>query len=405
MNEKILLIDDDDEMRALMRTILEHAGYQLFDLSDGRECLEKSIEIKPELILLDILMPTIGGFEVCEQLKADDRVRDIPIIFLTSLVDSKDKIKGLGMGGVDYINKNGDMGEFLARIQMQLKIRALAKEIQEKNEKLIEKQQILDEDLRTAATIQRSLLPSKDKYGSFVDIAWRCQPCQLIGGDIFNVIPQRDGSLAFYILDVSGHGVTSAMITVSVSQVLHQYTHDVDRVLFPGMILKILNKEFPLERFDKFFTIFYMIINQNGNVYYSNAAHPMPILLRPNQSYELLEERGGIIGWSHTAPFEEGWVTLNPGDKLILYTDGVTEFQNAQGIFFGEERFYALLEQIKHKSIDELVENVLQELQNFGKDVIPRDDLSLLAIEFKGNNIWTSKSHSLSKEVSQSSNP
>lgn len=400
MYEKILLIDDDEDMRRLMRAILEKSNYQVHELSSGIDCIEIMHHLSPELVLLDIMMPDVGGFEICQSIKNDEKLRDIPVIFLSSLTAAKDKIKGLEIGGADFFNKDGDKGELLARVQNQLKISSLSKEIKEKNRKLMDKQRLLDEDLKSAAAIQRSLLPLKEKYAPYVDFAWKSRPCETVGGDVFNVIPLRDGSLVFYILDVSGHGVPSAMVTVSVSQTLHQILHESERTLFPGNVLKILNKEFPLERFDKFFTIFYMIINQSGNVYYSNAGHPLPILLHPHKQCEILERRGGIIGWGDIVPFEEGWVTLHPDDKLILYTDGVTEYQNAHGEFYGEEALISFLEQIKHKPIEEILDALLEELDRFGEGAASRDDLSLLAIEFKGN-VWTSKSHSGKKEISQ----
>jgi sigma-B regulation protein RsbU (phosphoserine phosphatase) len=150
-------------------------------------------------------------------------------------------------------------------------------------------------------------------------------------------------------------------------------------------VLKALDDEYPIERFDKYFTMAYLIVNIRDNtVIFSNAAHPAPVLLRHNNHMELLDKGGTIIGMGGAIPFEEEQKILKEKDKIILYTDGVVEFQNKNGEFYGEERFYSLLENIKDEAIGNILNKVMASINNFGEGIIDyQDDITLVGIEYK----------------------
>jgi sigma-B regulation protein RsbU (phosphoserine phosphatase) len=221
MSEKICIVDDNLVNRRLLAGILKKEGYQLLEAEDGEEAIELTLKELPDLVLLDIMMPKKDGYQVCEELKRDRRSAHIPIIFLSAKTQVEDKIKGLDLGGADYVTKPFDRGEVLARVRAQLNIARLTKEVMEANEELMRKQRRLNEDLEAAAGIQQSLLPQGAPDMENVAVAWRFMPCESIGGDIFNVIRLDETHWAIYMLDVSGHGVPSALVTVSVSQMLH----------------------------------------------------------------------------------------------------------------------------------------------------------------------------------------
>jgi len=395
MAEKILIVDDLENNRELMASILDEAGYEVEGAKDGNEALQKTFMFKPDLILLDVLMPKLTGYEVCEILKKDMRTIDIPVIFLSAMAGPQDKIRGLEIGGVDYITKPFNSQEVLARVAVQLKIRRLTKEIMEANKNLQEKQRRLDEDLRAAAGIQQSLLPQKLPMMDEFSIAWKFLPSDTIGGDIFNIYRLDEKTLAIYMIDVSGHGAPSALITVSVSQALQPHDDGVlkkrtrrspyYRIQRPQEVLDFLAKEYPWERFGKVFTIVYAVIDvQMGRLLYSSAGHPPPVLLHPDGSLEILDKGGPLIGLNGNIPFEEGQIRLRFGDILIFYTDGVTEHQNDKDVFYGAERFYGLLKSLRNRPIAELLDEVMKNLMAFGGDAKLRDDVSLLGIAYKG---------------------
>lgn len=257
-----------------------------------------------------------------------------------------------------------------------------------------DKQQHLDEDLRAAAGIQRTLLPSNLPRLPEVELAWKFTPSELIGGDLFNAYLLGPRHLALYLLDVSGHGVPAALVTVSVHETLDPSGGHVlstgsggEAVITPpGQVLRILDREYPLERFGKTFTIVYLILDlASGRLVYSSAGHPPPLLLKNGGGSERLTQGGTVIGLDEVIPFQEGRLDLAPGDKLILYTDGVVEYGDAQGRLFGEQRLTTLLERLRNLPMAVLLERTWQELLAFGDQKSPRDDVSLLGLEFKGS--------------------
>ena len=208
------------------------------------------------------------------------------------------------------------------------------KRLRSLNNELIEKDQRIQLDLKAAAEIQRSLLPQKTFFEENLEIAWKFEPCEHMGGDIFNIFKIDAEHLGIYMLDVSGHGVPAAMVTVSVSQFLQQNSAQLlqnPSIMAPAEVLNALDKEFPFERFNNFFTITYFIINvKNGDTIYSNAGHPFPILLHKSETIELLKKGGPTVGIGVVddldvgkIEFEEGQLKMLAGDNLFLYTDGI----------------------------------------------------------------------------------
>lgn len=384
MPDKILIIDDSVENRQLLLRTLARTGYEIVEAGDGQEGLTRAVELLPDLILLDIVMPELDGYQVCEALKQDRCTIDIPVIFLSANTETKDKIKGLEIGGVDYITKPFDRGEVLARVQTQLKIRHLMKE-------LLDKQKRLEEDLRAAATIQETLLPTDLPAWPELDIAWKFLPCDLIGGDIFNVVPLDETHLGFYMLDVSGHGVPSAMVTVSVAQIMTPHSGYLKKklpsppfyqIVSPREVLEALDEEYPFERFNKFFTIVYLLLDiAQRKFVYSSAAHPPPLLLHRDRGLEMLDKGGTIIGLNGVVPFEQEERQLHPGDKVIFYTDGVVEYLNQEEEPFGTERLYATAQSLQKLPISEILDGIYDSLMNFGRHAKIQDDISLLGIE------------------------
>jgi len=392
--EKILVVDDNVVNRRLLFNILKKEGYELLEASDGEEAIEVAVQGQPDLILLDIMMPKKDGYEVCRELKKDERFAAVPIIFLSAKAETEDKIKGLDLGGADYVTKPFDRGEVVARCHAQLKIRDLTKRLTLANQDLVEKQRLIDEDLKAAAEIQRSLLPQEYPNVDIMDVAWKFMPCQSIGGDIFNLIRLDEDNWGIYMVDVSGHGVPSALVAVSVTQMIHSsesvvLKRSIDhppyyQIVAPPEVLEKLDREYPIERFEKFFTITYIVLNgQSKRIQYSNAAHPPPVLLHTDGTLEFLDKGGTIIGIGGALPFEGGENQLRAGDKLFIYTDGIVEYQDEDGNFYGEDRFFDEMKRLKDEPISSMIDGVIASVMDFGKNNEPQDDISLLGIEIR----------------------
>ncbi len=204
---------------------------------------------------------------------------------------------------------------------------------------LLEKQRRLDEDLESAREIQKSPLPVSFPKVDNCHFAARYIPCDQVGGDIYNVFELDRDRIVIYLIDVSGHGVPAAMVTVSVSQMLSPTTgyfcdpsgsrsvNCETELASPKNILEALDSHYPLEKFDKYFTMSYVVLNHRESKLLScNAGHPAPLLLRSDGRIESLDRGGAIVGIGGIIPFEEERNTLARGDKIVFYTDGLTEY-------------------------------------------------------------------------------
>lgn len=277
---------------------------------------------------------------------------------------------------------------------------ASEKKLNALNNELIWRQERIEEDLAAAADIQRSLLPQKVDSINHLAVAWKFKPCEKIGGDIFNMAQLDDSHWGIYMLDVSGHGVPAAMVAVSVFQNLHPQTgrilmksggsQQVRAFRSPAKVLEKLDLEYTFDRFNNFFTINYVILNAaSGNFTCSSAGHPPPIIIRRNGSLDVMASGSPPIGTrdlrlvDEQITFPEEKMKLSSGDKLILYTDGVFEYQNHQCEFYGNEQFHQKLIELKDRSVTDLLDMLFQALMEFGNGTEPKDDISLLGVEFR----------------------
>jgi len=386
MPERILLVDDELVSRVMLQTLLADAGYDVEEAVSGEAALAAIARQRPDLILLDILMPGLSGLEVCRALKRQEETAGIPVIFLSGMGDVKDKIAGLEAGGVDYVAKPFDPAEVLARVRGQLHIQSLTRQLRVTNDMLTQKQALLDADLAAAAEIQRSLLPGYLPDLGPVRLAWSFRPSQQIGGDIFSVVQLPAGQLGLYILDVSGHGVSSALVAVAASQALRPQGGliDLDNVATgPVEVLTRLDAMFPLERFERYFTLFYMLVDPaTGAVRYCGGGHPPGLLLRRDGALESLDVGGPLVGLGGVAPYEEGEARLFPGDRIVLYTDGVTEYEDGEQRFFGLVRLQQALAALPGRSAEAVVAGLEAALVDFGGQMPPKDDISLLCLAY-----------------------
>lgn len=388
--ETILVVDDSHINRRVLAEILRREGYRLLEAKDGIECVEVSQRERPDLILLDVMMPRQDGYQACAILKQQADTADIPIVFLSALSDSTNKVKGLQLGAVDYIGKPFDQTEVLARVRTHLKVRRLTRELLATNATLMERQAVLDLDLRAAGDIQRSLLPRTLALSPRVTMASRFHPCERIGGDLFSVHRLDEHHLALYIADVSGHGVPAAMVTVALSQSLSAEGGLIRAPgpggawVSPGEVLIQLDREYPIERFEKFFTISYAVLNtETGLLRYSSAGHPMPIVLRAGGAQAVLSAGGTIIGLGSAVPFDEGEITLAAGDRVFLYTDGIVELENHAEEQFGEQLLQDEIGRGAGGSLEDACDSIMNALLTFGEGRELQDDVTLLAFEYR----------------------
>ena len=392
MTDKVLIVDDTLLNRRILQELLRRNQIDAVCAENGAEALEMMVMERPDLVLLDVMMPEMDGFEVCRRLKADCDTASVPVIFLSALGEVDDRVRGLSEGAEDYVAKPFENAEVLARVRAHLRLRRLTRELQDRNKELLEKQQLLEEDLRAAADIQRALIPKRHDAVPGVRLEWLFEPCATIGGDIFCATRLDETRVALYLLDVSGHGVPPAMLSMMVAQSLAAGSELVARrsehlpvaVAAPAEVLAGLDRDFPLGRFDRYFTICYLVLDfASGRLCYSSAGHPSPILVRADGSVRTLDEGGTVVGLGDGI-YEEGALELGAGDRVYLYSDGITEHEHLERGHFGPDRLMSTLACRPDASVEEVCRDLRGALHAFGDGRAPVDDLTLLAVEYLG---------------------
>jgi phosphoserine phosphatase RsbU/P len=259
-------------------------------------------------------------------------------------------------------------------------------EIEEQKRKLEKQQQQINQELETAGRIQISLLPDADLEIDNLRIAWKFEPSGHIGGDIFQIHKISEAQIGIYMLDVCGHGVSAALVAVTISQFLmslHNFMRLTGRSFSPEEVMNRLDREFPMERFDCFFSIVHAALNiETGRFIYSNAGHMPPLILRASGRLEMLEKHGTPVGVGFGAAFGQEEKQLLAGDRLILYTDGLIENFGTDGERKGKDRFHAFLEKFRNLPTQDLVDGAFKDAGRRRGGAAPSDDMSLIAVEY-----------------------
>ncbi|MBA4031218.1 MAG: hypothetical protein C0478_10070 [Planctomyces sp.] len=394
----ILVVDDTAANLQVLTGMLKDRGYKVRPAPSGKLALLAAQRDPPDLILLDINMPEMTGYEVCERLKADGNLRGIPVIFISALTEQLDKVKAFAMGGVDYITKPFQMEELHARVATHLMLRRLQVELEEVNARLEKANIRMSRDLHAAAKIQESFLPCQKPRMPGLDIAWVYRPCDELAGDGLNVVPLGNGLVGLYVLDVSGHGVASALLSVTMSRLLSPPSDpssilvreggvgERSEVTPPAEVAHHLNKLFPFDSATgQFATLVYGVLNTAaGKFRYVSTGHPGPIHLPKVGQPVILESRGTPIGLAEGEyEYEERSVHLGEGDRLFLYSDGIPEAMDPSGTLFGNSRLLDAITRGRSQSLEECVGNLSRAVTEWYGGEKPHDDLSILGTGFR----------------------
>ena len=390
----ILIVDDTPANLQVLAGMLKERGYKVRPVPGGKLALLAARRDPPDLILLDINMPEMSGYEVCEHLKADAKLKAIPVIFISALTEQLDKVKAFAIGGVDYITKPFQMEELHARVETHLKLRRLQVELEETNARLERANGRMSRDLEAAAKIQKSFLPRAAPKTPGTEFDWHYRPCDELAGDGLNIIPLGGGRVGLYILDVSGHGVSSALLSVTLSRLLSPPSDpcsilirdrdDLNRLDFtpPAEVADRLNRLFPFDTAtEQFATLLYGILDvSTGDFRHVSAGHPGPLHLPAGRPPVILESPGFPIGLAEEA-YGERCVHLAAGDRLYLYSDGLPDAINSSGERFGSARLLEAIGRGRAEPLREGIGTLLGEVARWQGGERSQDDISILAVE------------------------
>jgi sigma-B regulation protein RsbU (phosphoserine phosphatase) len=371
----VLIVDDTPANLRLLSKMLAEQGYQVRPVPDGPLALAATRAEPPDLILLDIRMPGMSGYQVCEHLKTDARTRDIPVIFISALDATQDKVKAFTAGGMDYITKPFQVEEVLARVETHLAMRRLQKQLQEANEKM-------ERELALAGEVQASFLPRELLTIPGWQVAVTLKPSRETSGDFydFNLLP--NGRLGMLVADVVDKGAGAALFMALSWTLIRTYAAEYPTQ--PELVLSTVNHRILADTHaDQFVTAFYGILDPaTGVLVYCNAGHCPPYLIsaQANNEVRALHRTGMALGVAQDVTWAQEDVQLVPGDVLVLYTDGVTEARNAQGAFFGEDRLLESVRADLGRSAQDIQDAIMADVRTFVDDAPQFDDIALAVV-------------------------
>lgn len=376
----ILLVDDAPANIQVANSILKDA-YKVRIATNGAKALElANATPAPDLILLDVMMPGMDGYEVCSRLKKDMQTRDIPVIFLTGQTEIEDETRGFEVGAVDYIHKPFSPAIVMARVQTHLLLRGI-------REQLAYQLQTIQKELETARQIQLSILPTEIPKIAGLDIAARYIPMTSVAGDFYDFIVVDEKRLGILVADVSGHGMPAALIASMLKIALAAQVQHADD---PVQVLSGLNKALCGKFQHHYVTAAYLFVDTNDKTLkYAGAGHP-PMLLWGASSSAVrdIEENGLFLGKFPWATYTSIELPLKADDWCLLYTDGIPETANPSGIEFGNHRFREFLHLAQCTSADQFADCLLEELARWadrGPDEDLDDDITMVALHVRSS--------------------
>lgn len=374
----VLLVDDEPANIQIVNSILKDT-YKTRIATNGAKALElANQDPAPDLILLDVMMPGMDGYEVCSRLKESAQTKDIPVIFLTGQTEIDDETRGFEVGAVDYIHKPFSPAVVQARVRTHLALRGI-------REQLASQLHVMQREMETARQIQLSILPRQITAINGLDIAARYIPMTSVAGDFYDFILIDKMRMGILVADVSGHGMPAALISSMLKIALAAQT---EFATDPARVLSGLNQSLCGKFQGHFVTAAYVVIDTaKETILYAGAGHP-PLIVRDQSANSTREfvENGLFLGFFPEATYTAIELPFKRGDWAVMYTDGIPETTNLSDEQFGVERFKEFLQSNNNFAAEEFVDGFLGKLNLWADSASgrePEDDITLVAIQFK----------------------
>ena len=373
---RVLLVDD---AKANLDILVEglKTDHKLSLAMNGEAALQVATRLPPDLVLLDIVMPGLDGYEVCRRLRAMPETAEVPIMFLSSLEEVQNKTRGFEAGANDYLTKPFDMLEVKARVRSLLKAKAYSDAV---------KEQIASE-LRVAREIQMGILPHdlapvEAAYG--VSFGAVLEPAREVGGDLYGVCAAAPDRLVLFLGDVSGKGIPASMFMVRAISLARLLARD---IVEPERILARLNDELAVDNPSGMFVTFLCAVFEpkSHRLTIANAGHCRPVLLPASgPPCWAVQNLGTALGFEPGLEFDRTELTLRAGDALIVYSDGVSEAFNPQEECYGNDRLLADATGFAGQSAKVTTSSLLQKVRAFAGGAAQSDDIAILTLKVDG---------------------
>ncbi len=369
---RVLVVDDvKANVDVLVQALRE--DYKLSVALSGEAALRGAEKSPPDLVLLDIMMPGLDGYEVCRRLRARPETREVPVMFLSSLDEVQKKALGFEVGGNDYLTKPFDVLEVKARVRSLLKAKAYSDAVKER----------LASELRIARDIQLGILPADilaSTNGTGLDVYAMLEPAREVGGDLYEVLRAGGDRVVVVVGDVSGKGIPAALFMAVTTTLVRIFGLEAGG---PAEIMKRVNDALAAQNpRDMFVTLACAVFEPRARrVSYASAGHPSPVRMRAGEAPVLpFESTGLMAGVMAGADFRSHTTELRPGDTYVFYTDGVSEAFNTAGEQFGDARLLAHLAREPGRTAAETVAGALRVVRAHAGEEPQSDDITILAV-------------------------
>ncbi len=319
----ILIVDDVDLNRLLISSYLSKGGFENLHFAvDGIDALEKIEQLNPDLVILDLIMPNMDGFEVCRTLRKQAIYQDLPILVQTAMSEPEERVQAFEAGATDLVSKPLSPMELISRTRIHLENRLLLRDLKSYQSRLTR-------DLEVAREMQKALMPAQNFLDHVendlnVRILYQYESSDELGGDFWGARDMEDGRLFFYIVDFAGHGVSAALNTFRLHSIIDQAETIPSPEIYLSDLNKLLYRLLPTEQYATMLCGFIDVAA--GTIVYSSAASTAPMIGRPGSGeVRLLDPAGYPLGAMEQATFERREVPFAPGDLMFLYSDVLTE--------------------------------------------------------------------------------
>ncbi len=377
---QILVVDDDAVSRKILARLLASAGYQCHECEDGAEALALVHAKRPSLLLLDFDMPGLNGTEVLKTLRSDSdpAIAQIPAIMLTGHGSEESEVRCLQAGADDFVTKPVNAAVLRARIETQLRVRSMRRQLERQNDELEEWRRNLERDLAAAQLTQQSLIPQKPPTIAGWEVATCYRPVIQVGGDIYGWLRMKDGRILFWIADGTGHGAAAALLTTLAKLLFHHGSVEHDG---PARVMEAVNNDFRrVFGARSFMTAMCVAVDPaTGRATVVGAGHPPVLIARRSGGTESIASVAPPLGLIEHPEFTETIVDLDSGDAFLLYTDGLFGAAKGERLRLTPKRLEKMLDH-SAPNAEALLKGILnQAVPENSNDSLP-DDVAALAV-------------------------
>jgi sigma-B regulation protein RsbU (phosphoserine phosphatase) len=379
----VLAVDDTPENLDVVKGILV-PEYKVKVVTSGALALKIVEKQPPDIILLDIMMPEMDGYEVCRRLKANPATAEIPVIFLTAKDQTADEAEGFALGAADYIHKPVNPPILQARVKTHVALKKSFDELHDMSEALARAKERMEAELNVGRDIQHSMLPDTVPDCSEIALCASMDAAREVGGDFYDYFMLNDDELCFCVADVSGKGVGSALFMAMTKLQIKSRAED-DKM--PSKIMSRVNTDLARDNPScMFVTVFLGTINlRSGQVTYTNAGHNPPLIKRVSGEVEEVPDlHGPILGVLEGREYGESTVNLAPGDVLLVFTDGVTEALDVEENLYSDARLLQTVQEFNEISADAVLKGVRGSVDEFAMGAEQADDITMITLQYKG---------------------